>query len=760
MSKKDMDRRKKFILELMGDPIYQPMRLREISSLLRLSKEEKRELYDVLDKLCEEGKVSVDRKGRYEKVKGKWKKKKDDRYYDDRREEYGSEYGRKKKDKNKKDKNKKEQPEGIQAEGTFIGHPKGFGFVEIEGQDEDIFIPESDTGTAMHQDKVRIIIRDDKKEGKRQEGVVVKVLERGMPEIVGTYQLNRDFGFVISDNPKFSKDIFIPRKEAAGIKNGDKVIAVITDYGSGNKNPEGKIKENLGNIRTPGTDILAIVKSFGIPSEFPEKVMKQAQRVPDHVLDADRDGRLDLRHLQTVTIDGEDAKDLDDAISLTKEGDIYHLGVHIADVSNYVQYNSALDREALKRGTSVYLADRVVPMLPERLSNGICSLNQGEDRLALSCLMDINEKGKVVSHQIAETVINVNERMCYTDVKNILEDTDEEAKKRYDALIPMFFMMKELSGILRNSRHHRGSIDFDFPESKIILNAAGKAIDVKPYEANVATKIIEDFMLMANETVAQEYCTEEIPFVYRTHDNPDPEKVESLLTLLHNQGVKIQKAKEEITPKEIQQIIESIEGLPNEAMISRLVLRSMKQAKYTTECSGHFGLAAKYYCHFTSPIRRYPDLQIHRIIKDNLRGRLMREGRTEHYAEILDEVARQSSVCERRADEAERESDKLKKAEYMSYHLGEEFEGIISGVTGWGLYVELPNTVEGLVHVNTLRDDYYVFDQESYELCGEMTKKVYKLGDKVRVRVADADKMLKTVDFELVSDIRDDEEEN
>ena len=779
MKKKDIERRKKFILELLGDPIYKPMRLREIATLLRLSKEEKRDLYDVLDELCYEGKVSVDNKGRYEKVKGKWKKKKDDRYYDDRKEEY-ADHGKKKKDKLKnknKDKTKEKSRgrnrdkdfrdadnykedylEGTQAEGIFIGHPKGFGFVEIEGQDEDIFIPESDTGTAMHQDKVRIIIRDGQKEGKRKEGVVVKVLERGMPEIVGTYQLNRDFGFVISDNPKFSKDIFIPRKEAAGIKNGDKVIAVITDYGSKNKNPEGKIKENLGNIRTPGTDILAIVKSFGIPNEFPEKVMKQAQRVPDHVLDADRDGRLDLRYLQTVTIDGEDAKDLDDAISLTKEGDIYHLGVHIADVSNYVQYNSALDKEALKRGTSVYLADRVVPMLPERLSNGICSLNQGEDRLALSCLMDINEKGKVVSHQIAETVINVDERMCYTDVKNILEDTDEEAKKRYEALIPMFFMMKELSGILRNSRHHRGSIDFDFPESKIILNAAGKAIDVKPYEANVATRIIEDFMLMANETVAQEYCTEEIPFVYRTHDNPDPEKVESLLTLLHNQGVKIQKAKEEITPKEIQQIIESIEGLPNEAMISRLVLRSMKQAKYTTECSGHFGLAAKYYCHFTSPIRRYPDLQIHRIIKDNLRGRLMREGRTEHYAEILDEVARQSSVCERRADEAERESDKLKKAEYMSYHLGEEFEGIISGVTGWGLYVELPNTVEGLVHVNTLRDDYYVFDQETYELRGEMTKKVYKLGDKVRIRVADADKMLKTVDFELVSNVWDDEQ--
>lgn len=752
MKKKDMERRKKFVLELMGDPIYQPMRFREISSLLRLSKEEKRELYDVLDELCEEGKISVDQKGRYEKVKGKWKKK-EKHLHDARREETET---HKKKDKSKyKNKERYERtefPEGTQAEGTFIGHPKGFGFVEIEDQEEDIFIPEENTGTALHQDKVRIIIKDGQKEGKRKEGVVVKVLERGMPEIVGTYQLNRDFGFVVSDNPKFSKDIFIPRKETAGVKNGDKVIAVVTDYGSKNKNPEGKIKENLGNIRTPGTDILAIVKSFGIPSEFPEKVQKQAQRVPDHVLDADRDGRLDLRHLQTVTIDGEDAKDLDDAISLTKEDGIYHLGVHIADVSNYVQYNSALDREALKRGTSVYLADRVVPMLPERLSNGICSLNQGEDRLALSCLMDIDEKGNVVAHQIAETVIRVDERMCYTDVKNILENTDPEAKKRYEALVPMFFMMKELSEILRSSRHHRGSIDFDFPESKIILNAAGKAIDVKPYEANVSTKIIEDFMLMANETVAQEYCTEEIPFVYRTHENPDPEKVESLLTLLHNQGVNIQKAKAEITPKEIQQIVEGIEGLPNEAMISRLVLRSMKQAKYTTECSGHFGLAAKYYCHFTSPIRRYPDLQIHRIIKDNLRGRLMREGRTEHYREILDEVARQSSVCERRADDAERESDKLKKAEYMSYHLDEEFEGIVSGVTGWGLYVELPNTVEGLVHVNTLRDDYYVFDQESYELRGEMTKKVYKLGDKVRVRVADADKMLKTVDFELVND--------
>ena len=649
--------------------------------------------------------------------------------------------------------------QGLLAEGVFIGNARGFGFVETGEDEEDIFIPADAVNTALHQDRVQVLLKKEQKPGKRREGTVIKILERGTTEVVGTFQREGDYGFVLCDNQKISRDVYISPKNSHGIRDGEKVVAQILDYGSEKRKPEGKITESLGNIHAPGADILAVVKSYGIPSEFPVRVMNQAMRVPDHVLEADWDGRDDLTGLMTVTIDGEDAKDLDDAVSLTKEGNLYHLGVHIADVSNYVQGGSAIDREALKRGTSVYLADRVIPMLPERLSNGICSLNQGVERLALSCLMDIDENGTVVSHKITESVIRVDRRMSYEQVRCILEDGETETSREYQEFVPTFFLMKELSGILRGCRHNRGSIDFDFPESKIILNAAGKAIDVKPYEANVATKIIEDFMLMANETVAQEYCTEEIPFVYRTHDNPDPEKVESLLTLLHNQGVKIQKAKEEITPKEIQQIVESIEGLPNEAMISRLVLRSMKQAKYTTECSGHFGLAAKYYCHFTSPIRRYPDLQIHRIIKDNLRGRLMREGRTEHYKEILDEVARQSSVCERRADEAERESDKLKKAEYMSYHLGEEFEGIISGVTGWGLYVELPNTVEGLVHVNTLRDDYYVFDQESYELRGEMTKKVYKLGDKVCVRVADADKMLKTVDFELVSDIWDTDDE-
>ena len=639
---------------------------------------------------------------------------------------------------------------GLIKEGTFIGNHKGFGFVELEEEEDDIFIPADATGTAMHQDKVQVLLKKGEQKGKRKEGSVIRILERANQEIVGTFQRERDYGFIICDNQKFSKDVYVSPKNSKGVRDGDKVVAEILDYGDDRHKPEGRIKENLGSMNAPGTDILAIVKSYNIPSEFPVKVMNQAARVPDHVLEADRDGRMDLTDWQTVTIDGEDAKDLDDAVTLTKEDSIYHLGVHIADVSNYVQGGSALDKEALKRGTSVYLADRVVPMLPERLSNGICSLNQGEDRLTLSCLMDIDENGTVVSHKIAETVIRVDRRMSYNQVRCILEDGDTETSREYKDLVPMFFLMKELSALLRKRRHHRGSIDFDFPESKITLNGAGRAIDVQPYEANVATEIIEDFMLMANETVAKEYCKGEYPFVYRTHENPDPERIEELLTLLHHQGIQIRKSGQEITPKEIQEILESIQGLPNETMISRLTLRTMKQARYTTECSGHFGLAARYYCHFTSPIRRYPDLQIHRIIRDNIRGRLQREGKTEHYREILEEVARQSSVCERRAQEAERESDRLKKAEYMSYHLGEEFEGIISGVTAYGFYVELPNTIEGLVHVTSLSDDYYAFDQESYELKGELTKKTYHLGQKVRVRVADADALKRTVDFTVI----------
>ena len=642
--------------------------------------------------------------------------------------------------------------QGLLAEGVFIGNARGFGFVETGEDEEDIFIPADAVNTALHQDRVQVLLKKEQKPGKRREGTVIKILERGTTEVVGTFQREGDYGFVLCDNQKISRDVYISPKNSHGIRDGEKVVAQILDYGSEKRKPEGKITESLGNIHAPGADILAVVKSYGIPSEFPVRVMNQAMRVPDHVLEADWDGRDDLTGLMTVTIDGEDAKDLDDAVSLTKEGNLYHLGVHIADVSNYVQGGSAIDREALKRGTSVYLADRVIPMLPERLSNGICSLNQGVERLALSCLMDIDENGTVVSHKITESVIRVDRRMSYEQVRCILEDGETETSREYQEFVPTFFLMKELSGILRGCRHNRGSIDFDFPESKIILNGAGRAIDVKPYETSVATEIIEDFMLLANETVAREYCKGEYPFVYRTHENPDPDKVEELLMLLHNQGIDVRKSGQEITPKEIQEILESIQDLPNETMISRLTLRTMKQAKYTTECSGHFGLAARYYCHFTSPIRRYPDLQIHRIIRDNLRGRLTREGKTEHYREILEEVARQSSVCERRAQEAERESDKMKKAEYMSYHLGEEFDGIISGVTGYGLYVELGNTVEGLVHITALKDDYYTFDQETHELRGELTKKVYHLGQKIRVRVADADAVKRSVDFTIAEE--------
>ena len=464
------------------------------------------------------------------------------------------------------------------------------------------------------------------------------------------------------------------------------------------------------------------------------------------VSDADRAGRLDIRDWQTVTIDGEDAKDLDDAITLTKEDGYYELGVHIADVTNYVQEHSALDVEAFNRGTSVYLVDRVIPMLPHTLSNGICSLNAGFDRLALSCIMKIDKKGNVFDHKIAETVINVDRRMSYTSVKKILADKDEAERREYEELVPMFECMEELAKILRERRRKRGSIDFDFPESKIILDKEGHPVEIKPYERNVATKIIEDFMLIANETVAEDFFWQEIPFVYRSHENPDDEKLQRLRTFINNFGYHIRLGSEEIHPKEIQKLLDKIEGTPEEALISRLTLRSMKQAKYTTECTGHFGLATKYYCHFTSPIRRYPDLQIHRIIKETLRGRMDEKRRT-HYAAILPEIAKKTSETERRAEEAERETDKLKKAEYMSARIGEVFEGVISSITGWGMYVELPNTIEGLVHITALDDDFYDYYESTQELVGEHLGKRYKLGQKIKVVVDDTDLIQRTIDF-------------
>lgn len=476
--------------------------------------------------------------------------------------------------------------------------------------------------------------------------------------------------------------------------------------------------------------------------------MNQAERVAKPVSEADRQGRLDLREEVCVTIDGEDARDLDDAVSVRREGDNYILSVHIADVTNYVQENSALDREAYERGTSVYLVDRVIPMLPHTLSNGICSLNAGEDRLALSCIMTIDPKGKIIGHTIAETVIRVTRRMSYTSVKKILEDADPAECKEYEDLVPMFQEMAELARLLRKRRRKRGSIDFDFPETKILLDEKGRPTDIRPYDRNTATKIIEDFMLAANETVAADYFWQAQPFVYRTHENPDTEKMQKLGLFIQNFGYSLHLGGDEVHPGEIQKLLDKIEGTPEEALISRLTLRSMKQAKYSTDCTGHFGLAAKHYCHFTSPIRRYPDLQIHRIIKENLRGRL--NGiRTEHYETILPEVAKHSSEMERRADEAERETEKLKKVEYMEQHIGEVYEGVISGITNYGLYVELPNTIEGMVHVNALEGDYYEYDDNTYEMRGQHSGTVYRLGQKVRIRVKDVDGLCRTIDFVL-----------
>lgn len=720
-------KRKKIVYEIMCCKEYQPMRAKELAVLLQIPAGKREELHKILDMLLEEGKISINKRGRYEAIRNSNVK---------REKETG------------KKQIKTERKKGQYYTGTFISHPRGFGFLEIPEAEEDIFIPEEGIGTALHGDTVQIIVKKDGKDGKRCEGEVVKVLERGTREVVGTYQQCDGFGFVVTDNQRFLKDVFIPAGKSLTAEDGDKVLAEIKDHGNKRRSPEGKIIEILGKPGECGVDVLCVAKSYELPMEFPEKVLKQADRIKETLNEGDFYGREDLRDVVMVTIDGEDAKDLDDAVSLTKDEEFYHLGVHIADVSNYVQYNSALDKEALKRGTSVYLADRVIPMLPKKLSNGICSLNAGEDRLALSCLMDIDKKGRVVSHRIVESVIHVKERMSYTDVKKILLQEDEELAKRYEELLPMFFQMKELSELLRNRRKKRGAIDFDFPESKLVLDENGKVVDIYPYEQNVATRLIEDFMLAANETVAEEYCMLGLPFVYRTHETPDMEKMEVVLEMVHQAGIKVKKGKETISPKEVQKILKELEGMECEPFFARLILRSMKQAKYTVEDTGHFGLAAKYYCHFTSPIRRYPDLQIHRIIKETLRGK-MTEAKIQHYKGILEEVARQSSAMERRAEEVERETIKMKKAEYMKQHIGEAFEGTVSGVTEWGFYVELDNTVEGLVHVNSLTDDYYTFDKDRYCLVGDMTGRAYRMGQRVKVWVENADENTKTVDFKI-----------
>ena len=697
------EKRKKVIYDLICDDLYVPMKLKEIAMLLQIPREQRNELKEVLEALEADGKIYVSKKGKY--VKG--------------------------------------QPQYLK--GIFQANLRGFGFV-LREDEEDVFIPEENINGAFQGDEVEFLITKSP-EGRRKEGKIVRVVSHGTTKVIGLYEKSKSFGFVRPDNQRFLKDIYIPAGKEKGAMTGHKVVVELTSYGGENMKPEGKVVEIIGHINDPGTDIMSIVKGYDMPVEFPEKVLNQAERVGKDVSEADMAGRMDLRDWQMVTIDGEDAKDLDDAVSLTEVENGWKLGVHIADVTNYVQEKSALDREALKRGTSVYLADRVIPMLPHKLSNGICSLNAGENRLALSCIMTVDKKGEIVDHVIAETVIRVDQRMSYTSVAKILEAQDEQERQKYEKLVPMFEQMAEVSGLLRERRKKRGAIDFDFPETKMILDEQGRPVELKPYERNVATKMIEDFMLAANETVAEEYFWREIPFLYRTHEAPEEDKVKKLSTFINNFGYHIHMGNE-IRPKEIQKLLEKVEGTPQEALISRLALRSMKQARYTPENAGHFGLAAQYYTHFTSPIRRYPDLQIHRIIKENLRGRLS-DDRMAHYEKILQEVATQSSEMERRAEEAERETVKLKKVEYMQDRIGEEFEGVISGITKWGAYVELPNTIEGLVHVVNMKDDHYEYREEQYELVGEHFRNVYKLGQGVRVRVLGADRLQRTIDFEF-----------
>lgn len=712
MVQEEFEEKKKMIEEFVGSKGYRSMSVKEMAMVLQVPSRDKKDFREVLDALGREGKISIDLKGKIKPL-----------------------------------------PADVKV-GKYMATQRGFGFVRVEGEDDDIFIPGSYTKSALDGDTVQVLVKKEGGEGKRREGQVLNILERGNSVLVGTYTRSRNFGFVTPDNQKFTKDIYVAKAESKGAVTGHKVVVEITDFGDEQRKPEGRVLEILGHVNDPGVDILSVIKAYGLPEEYPDDVMKQIENIPDEVEEKEKAGRADFRDLQTVTIDGEDAKDLDDAITISKEGNMYHLGVHIADVSQYVTEGSPLDKEALKRGTSIYLVDRVIPMIPHKLSNGICSLNQGVDRLALSCMMDINEKGEIVKHKICESVINVTRRMSYTSVHKIIEEKDEAERKEYEELIPMFELMYELADILQARREKRGSIDFDFPEAKIILDEKGKPIDVKEYERTQANRIIEEFMLAANQTVAEEYFWNELPFVYRTHETPDMEKIQNLALFIENFGYTLKIKEDEIHPKEVQKLMRSIAGKPEEGLIGRLALRSMKQARYTTECEGHFGLALKYYCHFTSPIRRYPDLQIHRIIKENIHGG-MKDKRIDHYQKILPEVAERTSALERRADDAEREVEKMKKAEYMEQFVGKDFEGTISGLTTWGMYVELPNTIEGMIRVADIPGDYYYYDEDLHRMVGEQTGKVYKMGEPLRIIVAGVDKLTRTIDFVLYQEDED-----
>lgn len=703
---------KNTLLDFMKEQAYKPMDIQELARVFGIQKGEMKDFKDILKTMEKEGSVIKTRTNLYglpEKM-------------------------------------------GL-IPGRLQGHSKGFGFVIPDDGSADLFITSSNMNGAMHGDKVIAKVIKDENRGKKREGEILRVTERANKSLVGVYEASKNFGFVIPEDKRIYQDIFIPIECSKGATHGDVVIVEIKEWPEKRRNPEGEIKEILGKKGERGIDILTIIKKHKLPEEFPPKVQSYAVNVPQEIPEEEyKDkGREDLRNIKMVTIDGEDAKDLDDAVSIEKlPNGNYYLGVHIADVSHYVREKNPLDKEALKRGTSVYLIDRVIPMLPRELSNGICSLNPKVDRLAMTCFMEINNQGKVVDYRITKSIIKTKERMTYTAVTKILRDKDPELIERYKDLHEDFKIMEELCEILYEKRRRRGAIDFDFEECKIILNDNGKPIDIKPYERAIANRIIEEFMLVCNETIAEHMFWTKLPFVYRIHEDPDEEKLQRFRNFAYNLGYFI-KASNDVHPKALQQIIDEVRGKKEETVVNTLLLRSLKQARYSPESVGHFGLAAKYYCHFTSPIRRYPDLIIHRIIKESLEG-LIDDKRVQQLEKAVDYAAVQSSDMERIAVEAEREVDDLKKAEYMSERIGEEYEGIISSVTNFGLFVELQNTVEGLIHISTLDDDYYVYDEEHLCLIGERTKKQYRLGDEVKIRVSKVDLDSYEINFDLLKE--------
>ena len=646
-------------------------------------------------------------------------------------------------------KNKKKQ----KLTGKFCANEKGFGFITFEDEEkEDIFVPSKSVNGALDGDTVQFLIYKQKQGNKKAEAKIVKVLKRERETLVGTFQKSRNFGFVVPDDKSFATDIFISKKKCREAKNNDKVLVYITKYPTKGKNAEGEIMEILGNVNQAGVDLLSVVKEFGLNNEFPTEVLKYVENIPQKIEEKDIQNRRDFRGEKIFTIDGEDAKDLDDAIHVEKlENGNYKLDVHIADVSNYVKEDSVLDKEAVLRGTSVYMFDRVIPMLPFELSNGICSLNAGENRFALSCLMEIDEKGRVVSSDVCKSVIKVTERMTYTDVNKIINNEDEKVLKKYEPYIQDFKLMEELAKILKTRRVTNGYLNLEIPESKIVLDKDGKCIDVHKYETTFANEIIEQFMLTANETIAEKFYWLEAPFIYRVHEEPDYDKIQETNKFLFNIGYKIKASKDNIKPKAFSEVLDKIKGTEYEKVISTLILRTLKVARYESENKGHFGIASSYYCHFTSPIRRYPDLFIHRVISEYIKDDYnVPEEKLQDFTAKANKYAETSSDCEKVATKAEREAEDIKKAEFMEDKIGEEFDGIVSSVTSFGMFVELENTVEGLIRFENMGGEYFNYDETFKKLIGENSKKVYKIGDKVHIRVIEANKELRKVAFELV----------